>query len=50
MSILAIVIILVGLWLAFKVVGLFFRLLVWAVIIGAAYWVIAPHLNLPTLG
>ena len=50
MSIVAVVIILVGLWLAFKVVGLFFRMLVWAVVIGAIYWLVAPHLGLPLPG
>lgn len=50
MSLVAIAIILVGLWLAFKVVGLFFRVLVWAVILGAAYWLVAPHLGLPMPG
>ena len=50
MSIVAIVIILVGLWLAFKAVGLLVRLLVWAVILGAVYWLLAPHLGLPLPG
>lgn len=50
MSIVAIVVILVGLWLAFKVVGLFFRLAVWVVILGAAYWLVAPHVGLPMPG
>ena len=50
MSIVAIVIILVGLWLAFKAVGLFIRLLIWAVILGAVYWLLAPHLGLPMPG
>ena len=50
MSIVAIIVILVGLWLAFKVVGLFFRLLVWAVVIGAVYWLVAPHIGLPMPG
>ena len=49
MSIVAIVI-LVGLWLAFKAVGLLVRLLVWAVILGAVYWLLAPHLGLPLPG
>ena len=50
MSIVAIVIILVGLWLAFKAVGLLVRLLIWAVILGAVYWLLAPHLGLPMPG
>lgn len=47
MSIVAIVIILVGLWFAFKAVGMVVRLLIWAVIIAAVYWLVAPHLGMP---
>lgn len=50
MSIVAILIIVIGLWLAFKAVGLVVRLLVWAVILGAAYWLLAPYLGLPMAG
>ncbi|WP_187770623.1 hypothetical protein [Cognatilysobacter lacus] len=50
MSWIAIIIILVGLWLAFKAVGVVVRLLIWAVVIAAVYWLVAPHLGLPRLG
>lgn len=40
----------IGLYLAFKAVGLVLRLLVWAVVIGAVYWLAAPHLGLPLPG
>lgn len=47
MSWIAIIVILVGLWLAFKAVGMLVRLVIWAVIIAAVYWLVAPHLGLP---
>lgn len=34
-------------WLAFKAVGALVRLALWAVVLGAAYWLLAPHLGLP---
>lgn len=40
-------IVLVGLWLAFKAVGLLLRIALWALVLGAVYWFIAPHLGLP---
>lgn len=36
-----------ALWLAFKAVGLLVRLALWALVLGAAYWLIAPLLGLP---
>ncbi|GAB6197207.1 hypothetical protein PAGU2595_025290 [Lysobacter xanthus] len=47
MSWIAILVIVIGLYLAFKAVGLMIRLLIWAVILGAIYWLLAPHLGLP---
>lgn len=38
---------LVGLWLAFKAVGLVVRLALWALVLGAVYWLVAPYLGLP---
>lgn len=38
---------LIGLWLAFKAVGLLVRLALWALVLGAVYWLVAPHLGLP---
>lgn len=37
-------------YLAFKAVGLVVRLLLWTVVLGAAYWLLAPHLGLPLPG
>ena len=50
MSWIAILIVIIGLYLAFKAVGLVIRLLIWAVILGAIYWLVAPHLGLPLPG
>ena len=50
MSWIAILVVIVGLYLAYKAVGLLVRLLLWAVVIGAIYWIAAPHLGLPLPG
>lgn len=42
-----ILIVVLGAWLALKTVGLLFRLALWAVVLGALYWLLAPHLGLP---
>lgn len=47
MSWVALLVLVVALWLAFKAVGLFVRLLLWVVVLGLAYWLLAPHLGLP---
>jgi hypothetical protein len=47
MSWIAILVIVVAAFLALKAVGLVVRLLLWAVVIGAAYWFLAPMLDLP---
>ncbi|WP_240126165.1 hypothetical protein [Thermomonas alba] len=36
-------------WLALKVVGVLFKLLLWAVVIAALWWFIHPYLGLPLL-
>ena len=50
MSIVAIVIVILGIWLAFKAVGMIVRLLIWTVVLGAIYWLAAPYLGLPMPG
>lgn len=47
MSWIAILVLVIAAWLAIKAVGLVVRLLLWAVVLGAAYWFLAPHLGLP---
>lgn len=47
MSWLGIVIVIIGLYLAFKVVGVFFKLAMWALVLFGLYWLLAPHLGLP---
>jgi hypothetical protein len=42
-----ILIVVLGAWLALKTVGLLVRLALWAVVLGALYWLLAPHLGLP---
>ena len=41
--------VLVGLYLAFKLVGVVFKLLMWALVLVGAYWFLAPHLGWPSL-
>lgn len=48
MSWVAILVVVLGAWLAIKAVGTLARLLLWALVLGAAYWFFAPHLGLPT--
>lgn len=47
MSWIAIVMIVVGIYLAIKVAGFALKLLLWALVLGAAYWLLAPMLGLP---
>lgn len=47
MSWLGIVIVIIGIWLALKVAGVFFKLLLWLVVALAAWWFIAPYLGMP---
>lgn len=42
-----ILIVVIGTWLAFKAVGVLVRLALWVVVLGALYWLLAPHLGLP---
>ena len=47
MSLFGIVLILIGLYFAFKVAGFFFKLAMWVLVIVGVYWLLAPHLGLP---
>jgi len=47
MSWLGIVIVIIGIWLALKVVGIFLKLAMWALVLVGLYWFLAPHLGLP---
>ncbi|MET0894185.1 MAG: hypothetical protein ABWY01_11560 [Pseudoxanthomonas sp.] len=47
MSWVAMVLVVVGVYLALKVAGFAFKLLLWAVVIGIVYWLLAPMLGLP---
>lgn len=49
MSWLGIVMVVVGLYLAFKVAGFMMKLLMWALVLAGLYWLLAPTLGLPTL-
>ena len=43
----AIVLLVLGVYLAIKVAGFALKLLLWAMVIGAAYWLLAPMLGMP---
>lgn len=44
---LAIIITIIGIYLAIKVVGFFFKLAIIVIVIGALYWLASPYLGLP---
>lgn len=46
MSWIALIVLIIAAWLALKAVGLVVRLVLWVVVLGAAYWFLAPHLGL----
>ncbi len=48
MNWLGIVMVVIGLYLAFKVVGFAMKLAMWAVVAFGLYWLLAPMLGLPT--
>ncbi|NYZ64164.1 hypothetical protein [Luteimonas deserti] len=50
MSWLGFVLVILGIWLAFKVAGVVLRLIVTLLILVAAYWWLAPIFGWPTLG
>lgn len=41
-------VVVVGAWLALRLTGFVVRLALWAVVLGVAWWWLAPHLGLPT--
>lgn len=47
MSWLAIVLIVIGVWLAIKLVGVVLKLAMWALVLFGLYWLAAPYLGLP---
>ncbi len=49
MSWLGLVAVIVGLYLAFKVVGVVLRIALWVLVVVAAYWFLAPFLHWPPL-
>ena len=49
MSWMGLVIAIIGIWLALKVVGVFFKLAMWALVLFGLYWFLAPHLGLPPI-
>ena len=47
MSWFGIILVIIGLYFAFKVAGFFLKLLMWGLVIFGIYWLLAPHLGLP---
>lgn len=50
MSVGLLIVVIIGIWLAFKAVGMVMKLAIWALVLFAAYWLIAPYLGLPAPG
>lgn len=48
MSLFGLVLVVVGLYFAFKVAGFVLKLAMWALVIAGLYWLLAPHLGLPS--
>ena len=47
MSWIAIVLIVIGVWIAIKVAGALLKLVFWGVDLVGVYWLLAPYLGLP---
>lgn len=47
MNWLGIALVVLGLYLAFKVAGFVLRLAMWALVVLGIYWLASPHLGLP---
>lgn len=47
MNLIGIILVVLGLYLAFKVAGFFLKLLMWALVVFGIYWFAAPYLGLP---
>ncbi len=43
----AVVVAIIGVWLAIKVVGALLKLALWLVVFLVAYWFVAPYFGLP---
>jgi hypothetical protein len=42
-----ILLLIVCIWVAFKVVGVLFKIALWGVVLGGLYWLAAPFLGMP---
>ena len=42
-----VVLLVLGVWLALKVAGVLFKLLLWALAVFAGWWLVHPYLGLP---
>ncbi len=49
MSWFGILLVIVGLYLAFKLVGVVLKLAMWVLVVVGAYWALAPLLDWPTI-
>lgn len=49
MNWIAIVLVVLGVWLAIKVAGVLVKLLLWAAAVAALWWFVHPYLGLPLL-
>jgi len=47
MSFVAIIVLVICIYLAFKVAGFLFKLVMWAVVFGVIYWLAAPYVGMP---
>lgn len=47
MSWIGIILLLICIYLAFKVMGVVLKLALWGLVLVGAYWLLAPHLGLP---
>ena len=45
MSWLGIILVVIGLYFAFKVAGFFLKLAMWALVLLGIYWLVGPHLG-----
>ena len=50
MDIVAVIVVIIGIYLAIKVVGFLFKIGLILVVIAAIYWLLAPHVGLPLPG
>ena len=50
MDIVAVIVVIIGIFLAIKVVGFLFKIGLILVVIAAIYWLLAPHMGLPLPG